>query len=330
VTTAEPWPDRAVKPAATLNLAFTSRGLTALGLSACRLGTFSQEFQKGMAEHAKLLGDVGTNCPTRWEHWWQDGSVHAMVAIHAQRPDKIAERFEQVESAMGRHGVRPVGDPQTASRLAVNDTQFKDTQFKEHFGFLDGFGQPALDIDGYDPPKRGQGTPDGRGGWNHVALGEFILGLPDEEGALPDAPQPPELAANGTYLVYRKLQQHVGRYREYVGAQAARLGWTPEHVGAKLIGRWPDGSPLVRADKRPDGTLGADEDRNNDFLYDASWARGNETTTRTRGGCSSWPAWRASGASSSSSRASGSTTATSSTSATTATPWGAATTAPGS
>src|SRR5438309_6605639 len=47
VTTAEPWPDKAVKPAATLNLAFTSTGLRALGLSACRLGTFSQEFQSG-------------------------------------------------------------------------------------------------------------------------------------------------------------------------------------------------------------------------------------------------------------------------------------------
>jgi Dyp-type peroxidase family len=270
VTTAEPWPDRAIKPAATLNLAFSSRGLRALGLSSCRLGTFSREFQNGMADHADLLGDIGTNRPACWEPWWQDGSVHAMVAIHAQSSDRIRERFGPIEAAMGRHGVRAVGEPQTATRLIVNEKQVK-----EHFGFVDGFGQPALDIDGYDPPKRGQGTPDGHGGWNHVALGEFILGLPDEEGVLPDAPQPPELATNGTYLVFRKLQQHVGKYREYVRAQADRLGWTPERVGARLIGRWPDGSPLEKAHKQPDAALGADEDRNNDFLYDKEDANGH-------------------------------------------------------
>ncbi|MEA2587267.1 MAG: hypothetical protein QOH66_194, partial [Actinomycetota bacterium] len=70
VTTAQPWPDRASKPA-TLNVAFTSSGLGALGLSACRLGTFSQEFRNGMAARPEELGDTGTNCPECWEPWWR-------------------------------------------------------------------------------------------------------------------------------------------------------------------------------------------------------------------------------------------------------------------
>jgi Dyp-type peroxidase family len=267
VTTAEPWADRS-KPA-TLNLAFTSRGLRELGLSACQVGTFSQEFRNGMADHAALLGDTGPNDPGCWEPWWREGRVHAMVAFHAQSTEEISERFAPVEKAMGRHGVEAVGKQQTARRIVV------DNQIKEHFGFTDGFGQPALEIDGYDPPKRGQGTPDGHGAWNPVALGEFILGLPDEEGALPEAPQPPELAANGTYLVYRKLQQHVGEYRDYLAQQAARLGWPPERVGASLIGRWPDGSPLELTPEHPDCALGSDEDRNNDFVYHKGDANGH-------------------------------------------------------
>jgi Dyp-type peroxidase family len=267
VTTSQPWAD-GQKPA-TLNLAFTSTGLQALGLDAGTLATFSQEFQDGMAAQADQLGDTGTNAPKTWEPRWRDRRVHAVVAVHAQTPAEVAERLGPVEAAMYRHGVTTEGEPQEARRIVTGG------QVKEHFGFNDGFGQPALDIAGYPRPFRGQGTPDGKGAWNPVALGEFILGQPDEEGVLPAAPQPAELAANGTYVVYRKLHQHVGRYREYVAAQADRLHWMPERVGASLIGRWPDGSPLALTPDRPDGALGADEARNNDFLFDQGDANGH-------------------------------------------------------
>jgi Dyp-type peroxidase family len=260
VTSAEPRaPDDAKRP--TLNLAFTSAGLAALGLPDDRLATFSQEFQDGMAARAQQLGDTGTNCPDHWEPWWKDRQVHAMVAVHAQCPEQVTERLGPVEAGMPGFGIRTVGQ-HDASRIVTDDKQVK-----EHFGFTDGFGQPALDIEGYPRPFRGQGTPDGRGAWAPVALGEFVLGQADEQGVLPEAPRPPELAANGTYLVYRKLQQHVGEFRNYVAAQAARLNWPPGKVAACLIGRWPDGSPLVLRPDGPDAALGGDEGRNNDFLY---------------------------------------------------------------
>jgi Dyp-type peroxidase family len=260
VTSAEP---RAANDAKhpTLNLAFTSTGLAALGLPADRLGTFSQEFQDGMAARAGQLGDTGTNRPETWEPWWKDRQVHAMVAVHAQSPNEVTERLGPVEAGMPGYGIETLGQ-QDASRI-VSDNKC----VKEHFGFNDGFGQPALDIEGYPRPFRGQGTPDGHRDWKPVALGEFILGQADEQEALPEAPRPPELAANGTYLVYRKLQQHVGDFRDYVAAQTARLNWPPGKVEACLIGRWPDGSPLVLRPDGPDAALGADEAHNNDFLY---------------------------------------------------------------
>jgi deferrochelatase/peroxidase EfeB len=42
-----------------------------------------------------------------------------------------------------------------------------------------------------------------------------------------------------------------------------------------LIGRWPDGSPLELAPEGPDCALGADEDRNNNFLYGKGDAKGH-------------------------------------------------------
>src|SRR5207253_1226265 len=143
----------------------------------------------------------------------KDRQVHAIVAVHAQSPEEVADLLGPVEAGMGGYGIRTLRQ-QDASRIVASDKSVK-----EHFGFKDGFGQPALDIDGYPRPFPGQGTPDGHRAWKPVALGEFILGQADEQGVLPEAPQPPELAANGTYLVYRKLQQHVGDFRNYVAAQ---------------------------------------------------------------------------------------------------------------
>ena len=76
----------------------------------------------------------------------------------------------------------------------------------EHFGFLDGFSQP--NIEGLDhAPRTEQGALAGKGRWRPVRAGEFVLGYPDEENVLPDAPFPDELAHNGSYLVLRRLRR---------------------------------------------------------------------------------------------------------------------------
>src|SRR5437660_527421 len=123
VTTAEP---RAANDAKhpTLNLAFTSTGLAALGLPADRLGTFSQEFRDGMAACAGRLGDTGTNCPDHWEPWWKDRQVHAMVAVHAQSPEEVTERLGPVETGMGGYGIRTLRQ-QDASRIVAGDNCVK-------------------------------------------------------------------------------------------------------------------------------------------------------------------------------------------------------------
>src|SRR5262249_57350481 len=99
-----------------------------------------------------------------------------------------------------------------------------------------------------------------------VKAGEFILGYPDEDGPPVHQPQPEILSKNGSYLAYRRLQEHVGAFRDFL----KQHGETPEEqelIAAKLMGRWRSGCPLVGSPDKDDLALAADMSRNNDFNY---------------------------------------------------------------
>jgi Dyp-type peroxidase family len=127
----------------------------------------------------------------------------------------------------------------------------------DHFGYRDRLSQPVIEGGGEDPTP-GSGAP--------LKAGEFILGYPDENGATADRPLPETLARNGSYMAYRRLQEHVGKFRDFL----RQHGDTPEEqelIAAKLMGRWRSGAPLVLSPDKDDPVLGADMQRNNDFNY---------------------------------------------------------------
>jgi len=98
-----------------------------------------------------------------------------------------------------------------------------------------------------------------------LKAGEFILGYPDENGHV-ELPQPEILSRNGSFMAYRRMEEHVGAFRDFLRAN----GKTPEEqelVAAKLMGRWRSGAPLVLAPDKDDPALGSDPKRNNDFNY---------------------------------------------------------------
>jgi len=91
-------------------------------------------------------------------------------------------------------------------------------------------------------------------------------------------PNPDILGRNGTYVVFRKLHQRVWAFRKYLKANSS----SPEEeqlIAAKMMGRWSSGAPLALCPERDDPELGADPQRNNNFLFQDTDPKGFNCST---------------------------------------------------
>ena len=128
----------------------------------------------------------------------------------------------------------------------------------DHFGYRDRLSEPQIEGSGVEPTP-GSGAP--------VKAGEFILGHVDESGELVPLPKPEILSRNGTFMAYRRLEEHVGAFRDFLRQHGGPTTEGQELIAAKLMGRWRSGAPLVLAPEKDDPALGADYQRNNNFNY---------------------------------------------------------------
>jgi Dyp-type peroxidase family len=231
-----------------ITVAFTHHGLRALGVPQESLDSFPPEFRQGMAARAAEIGDIGESGPEHWEKPLGTSDVH--VALAALSPD--VDRLETVLTRAG-HTL----DQLPGVEVIWRQDCYQLPTGRTSFGFKDGIGQPAV---------QGSGLPGSNSREQPIKAGEFILGYPDETGSLPPMPTPDVLGRNGTYVVFRKLRTRVADYRLYLREKAADRQ-ERELLGAKMVGRWPSGAPLVLAAERDDPELGADPTRNNDFGY---------------------------------------------------------------
>ncbi|KAG1849193.1 hypothetical protein F4604DRAFT_94485 [Suillus subluteus] len=143
----------------------------------------------------------------------------------------------------------------------------------EHFGFQDGVSQPCL---------RGLVIP--RPGQIQVDPGVIIMGYPGDP--VWDDPttkvKRPAWTKDGTILVFRKLEQSVISFEDYVQRNGPR--WrefipggnispplnkqeAEDLFGARLIGRWKSGAPLAKCPFRDNQAVARDPDLKNDFDY---------------------------------------------------------------
>ena len=234
-----------------VTVAFTWSGLHALGLDEVSLSTFPEEFKQGMVARAEVLGDTGDSHPENWVGGLARPDLHAIAILFARdtaerersraEHDKLVARCEGVE---------------VLSTLDLDATPPFEYAH-DHFGYRDRLSQPVIEGSG-EIPTPGSGAP--------LMPGEFILGYPDESGQPYPMPQPDILSRNGSYMAYRRMEEHVDRFRNFL----RQHGQTPqeqEFVAAKLMGRWRSGAPLVLAPETDDPGLGLDPQRNNDFNY---------------------------------------------------------------
>jgi Dyp-type peroxidase family len=231
-----------------VSAAVTVHGLKALGVPQESLDSFAWEFRQGMAARATALGDAGESSPEHWEPPLGTTQVHVVLTA-------VAPATHQLESALARTRSVLTECPGIAA-VWRQDCHALSTE-REPFGFRDGISHPAVE---------GSGIPGTNSHEPPLKAGEFVLGYPDETGALPPMPRPDALGRNGSYVAFRKLHQRVAAFRRYL-ADHARSREEAELLAAKMMGRWRSGAPLALCPFHDDPELGADVRRRNDFLF---------------------------------------------------------------
>jgi Dyp-type peroxidase family len=246
------WGDRhEAGPAA--NLAFTREGLEALGVDGATLDGFSPEFVDGMAapERARKLRDVGDNAPDHWLWGGAANAVHAVLMLYADTRSRLEDAVTAERLRFDASGLEEVRGPSGEELGTARPLPDR----REHFGFTDGISQPRF----REEPLglRSDKTREA----DRLATGELLLGYENEASILPRSPilsprgrercrfsrSDHDFGKNGSYLVFRQLEQDVGAF--WRAMSLACDGATIEervHLAAKMIGRWPDGKPLVK------------------------------------------------------------------------------------
>jgi len=235
-----------------VTLAFTFNGLRQLGLDEDSLSTFPEPFRQGMAARAAMLGDTGDNHPDHWEDKMTSPDLHAAVILFARDQNERERCLKEHQQYLDQNP-----DVSVISTLLLEAIPPFD-YIHEHFGYRDRITTPVIE---------GMGIEATPGSHPASKPGEFFLGYPDETGHTPPLPLPEILTKNGSFLAYRKMQEHVGRFRDYLKANGNTIE-EQELVAAKLMGRWrTTGAPLVLSPDKDDKELGWNEKRNNNFDF---------------------------------------------------------------
>jgi Dyp-type peroxidase family len=269
VSSDEEW--QGSKPSSHRNVAVTCAGLRALGVPEGVIATFSDEFRQGMAARSAMLGDLGAGAAEHWEAGLGTATAHVLVILNARTRDEIEGNLADLRASIERAAGVSVVHEQYAE-LLLGAGGGPNAPAREQFGFSDGAAQPAI-AGVSDNAAAGGGVPLAGGAWRALALGEFVLGYPDEDTLvdpqkrLPSAPADP-LGRSGTYVVYRKLRQDVALFRKVLRDAAARFAAGDEELlAAKIVGRWRNGTPLVKSPEQPDPGFSATAPGSNSFRY---------------------------------------------------------------
>ncbi|MFN2607673.1 MAG: Dyp-type peroxidase [Acidimicrobiales bacterium] len=268
------------EPGTCVNVAFTCAGLERLGLGADALATFPRPLAEGIVtgHRSRILGDVGPNAPSGWR-WGGPATpaVHVLVLLYAATREALDAATDGRRAAWTAGGALSEAAPPIDGRIL-------DPPGVEHFGFADGLSQPV--VKGWPGAEEASSTrppaPVAPIKWTQVNPGEVVLGCDDNFGTpaegptvggrsragagLPVAPWARgrrHLGHAGTWLVARQLAQDVAGFRRYVQEAGVGPGSSPELLAAKMVGRWPNGAPLVLAPDHEDPAVAAA----NDFGY---------------------------------------------------------------
>jgi Dyp-type peroxidase family len=241
-----------------VNLALGRHALDSLGYG--EVADLDEAFEQGMiaqrtgdpSEPRFPDGSLDPSCP---DNWVVGGPNHRVDLLLIFAADAAIE-----ESA--RPLLEELGEIPGLKQIYTEKGESLAGE-REHFGFADGVSQPGprgiVELDGvqvqvttrYGVPPR-EGVHYGRPGQPLVPPGQFLV------GADGDRRPPPEIARDGSFLVFRRLRQDVRGFYEDTDELASRIGTETGDAsldGPKLralfVGRWPSGQPLMRPGHEP-------------------------------------------------------------------------------
>ena len=271
-----------------MNLAFSRGGIAKLTSDADADSLPDTSFRRGLVkEGSEILGDPlppGESDPTaQWVVGGTGREPDIFMIIAGDDPARLASAIERLRPGTGDGP----GEPETVWE-EQGETRV-DQRGHEHFGFKDGVSQPGVrglmsrSPKIYLTPRILKPPTDGsiefsKPGQPLVWPGHFVLGYPfgdRSDGSRRDAlPLARPWFKDGSFLVFRRLNQNVAAFAAFLTAEAARLAKEPgfsglaaPRLGALLVGRWSSGAPISRTPDIDLPALATDGRSNNDFLF---------------------------------------------------------------
>lgn len=283
----------------------STSGLIKLGLIATDLESFPLAFQHGSTApwRASALGDTGRNDPAGWLWGGPDDAVDAILVLYAATQKALDAMTAAERKRAQAHGHEITYELPLAPLPTKPDKT--GVRVREPFGFADGISQPRIrgagratsgdrDIHTVEPGEFVIGYPDNLG---YLPPSPSVAAGADPDDILPALGADPfrqrprfvptapaarhDLGRNGSFLVARQLEQDRAGFDAFLEEAASQLKaeakapdaggiGLEEWIAAKLVGRWKDGSSLVRnplapsTQSRSSGTARQD----NDFLFE--------------------------------------------------------------
>ncbi|KAF7345957.1 Dye-decolorizing peroxidase [Mycena venus] len=196
--------------------------------------------------------------PSTWNAAFAETDIHGVFLLASGTAANIAPELANIQSIWGSSITEMLAIMTSSPLLTfnrfhsyrLNGAARPDAeQGHEHFGFMDGISQPA--VNGFTNPVLPGQTP--------VDPGTFLLG----ETGDPGLDLRPHLGKR--WLLVPEFNQFLTDNLLEVGELTPEQG--SELLGARMVGRWKSGAPIFLSPTADDPVLAADPNRNNNFTY---------------------------------------------------------------
>ncbi len=201
----------------------------------------------GFHDGMKTRSNLKDALPSSWDAHFQ-APVHALLLLADANAGRLQAERDSLVAALEAVGVSVLGEERG------NQQRNERGVGVEHFGYVDGRSQPLWLAE--DVEHEVQNT-DGTSMWNPAFPLDQVLVTAGTGAAQ---------TVQGSFFVFRKLEQNVLRFKRREEELADDLGFTGEQrelAGALMVGRFEDGTPVVL---RNEAGIGGDVPNN--FNYD--------------------------------------------------------------